>query len=515
MLRPLALLVGAFLTALSNAVPEGPLESLSVDDVQELLKDWNLHNAFGEAFVADEVDGKTMLYLHVDDLQKEQHYPNARNFHARRLIAERDALAKGSKENVDVSSGGVVRRGLKESSGASSGVAIRSNSSCLSMGTTLDVSLCRDGDSSLLCNSSFGVSDTLDVAGDASFASELYFVGSNGGSVALSDLHGDVAALGDSLSDLAAASATNAADIIVNAADIAGNAALASTNAANITANNADIAVNMAEIAALRAKTDIAPTKLDQAKKEAFCSRINCCNENSEFVDDDTLHCWSDQYASFEEDPCSCTVKFVEEVDKSWSWHERFGHSLCAVNPAGRQCFAANRVFVSDAHFCSCGCRYCIDVLGGQLFSVHSAAAAAAIASHGTASSSIFIGLHDYHAEDDWRYSDGTPANWLGWNTGEPNDSNGEDCAEIYPSVSALNDIDCDYVYETRYASACTIMEPQKHSINLAMDEVLQEARCRYANLHVSASQRPFRLTVCSCMLCQAALTAAMKSTSG
>jgi len=335
MLRPLALLVGASLTALSHAVPEGPLESLSVDDVQELLKDWNLHNAFGEAFVADEVDGKTMLYLHVDDLQKEQHYPNARNFHARRLIAERDALAKGSKENVDVSSGGVVRRGLKESSGASSGVAIRSNSSCLSMGTTLDVSLCRDGDSSLLCNSSFGVSDTLDVAGDASFASELYFVGSNGGSVALSDLHGDVAALGDSLSDLAAASATNAADIIVNAADIAGNAALASTNAANITANNADIAVNMAEIAALRAKTDIAPTKLDQAKKEAFCSRINCCNENSEFVDDDTLHCWSDQYASFEEDPCSCTVKFVEEVDKSWSWHERFGHSLCAVNPAG------------------------------------------------------------------------------------------------------------------------------------------------------------------------------------
>jgi len=55
-------------------------------------------------------------------------------------------------------------------------------------------------------------------------------------------------------------------------------------------------------------------------------------------------------------------------------------------------------------------------------------------------------------------HTDGTDANWLGWNTGEPNDSNGEDCGEIYPSVTLLNDVDCNYNYPGRFASACAFI---------------------------------------------------------
>ena len=44
---------------------------------------------------------------------------------------------------------------------------------------------------------------------------------------------------------------------------------------------------------------------------------------------------------------------------------------------------------------------------------------------------STFIGLHDYTEEETWMFTDGTVVNYEPWNTGEPNDSSGEDCTEM------------------------------------------------------------------------------------
>ena len=162
----------------------------------------------------------------------------------------------------------------------------------------------------------------------------------------------------------------------------------------------------------------------DVAEKEARCTRASCCNDNYEYVESDVMQCWGNSYYSFEEDPCGCTVYFVEKQD-TWSWHE----------------------------------RHCQEAFSGQLMSLHTSAAAAAVAAYDTDSNSIYLGLHDYLVEDAWMNTDGTPANWLGWNTNEPNDSNGEDCAEVYPSTKKLNDIDCDYSYTGRTASACLTLK--------------------------------------------------------
>ena len=319
----------------SAEVVVGSLDSLPVEGVQSLLAQWNLDAAFGEAFVADRVDGKTLQFLQVEDLQHDKHYPDARHFHARRLIAERDALvgrtatsdgdARGSSE---VTPDGLSqrRRSLLASDAASgsSGVMIKKNNSCLAMGETLDVTLCRDGDSSLRANTSLAVGGHLSVDGDASFVGDVSFTGSAGDPIAMKDVHGDVVDLQDALGEVATTVSANSDNIVVNAADIAANADLAVSNALNITTNADNIATNAIDIAALSKRTMIPPTRLDQALKEARCSRVNCCNEESEYVDDDTLHCWSSQYDTFEEDPCSCTVKFVQQTGVTWAWHQRY-----------------------------------------------------------------------------------------------------------------------------------------------------------------------------------------------
>ena len=51
-----------------------------------------------------------------------------------------------------------------------------------------------------------------------------------------------------------------------------------------------------AALAQLQASVPKKPGRLDQAMKEAYCSRINCCNEQVLWTDIDTMLCWSDQY---------------------------------------------------------------------------------------------------------------------------------------------------------------------------------------------------------------------------
>lgn len=68
---------------------------------------------------------------------------------------------------------------------------------------------------------------------------------------------------------------------------------------------------------------------------------------------------------------------------------------------------------------------------------------------------SCWIGLNDREEEGQWVWPDGTLA-WAGgvdgvahaytnWNAGEPNDSNGEDCAELRAdsATGSWNDLDC------------------------------------------------------------------------
>jgi len=120
--------------------------------------------------------------------------------------------------------------------------------------------------------------------------------------------------------------------------------------------------------------------------------------------------------------------------------------------------------------------KHCIDDLGGHLSSIHSANFGTMLEDFipRTDSTTVFIGLHDYLAEDTWMFTDGTPANYLPWNTGEPNDAGtAEDCAEYYYGTGgSLNDIGCDTVYDTRTLSACTVMTPTRNQRDVTVDQV-------------------------------------------
>jgi C-type mannose receptor len=62
---------------------------------------------------------------------------------------------------------------------------------------------------------------------------------------------------------------------------------------------------------------------------------------------------------------------------------------------------------------------------------------------------SSWIGATDVAVEGVFAWSNGEPLSYTSWNPGEPNDSNGEDCGEIYgPGVTVApflwNDLACD-----------------------------------------------------------------------
>ena len=59
--------------------------------------------------------------------------------------------------------------------------------------------------------------------------------------------------------------------------------------------------------------------------------------------------------------------------------------------------------------------------------------------------SNWWIGLNDLEEEGNFIWTDGAPISYLAWGSGEPNDSNGEDCGHIWTAQNGLwNDINCD-----------------------------------------------------------------------
>ena len=94
---------------------------------------------------------------------------------------------------------------------------------------------------------------------------------------------------------------------------------------------------------------------MDIVLQEARCSRVNCCNEISEMLDDDTMICYRSVFDTFEQDPCGCTVELVIQDGASWKWHD----------------------------------NYCVNELGGQLYSLHSATATSALAQFGDSTTRV------------------------------------------------------------------------------------------------------------------------------
>ncbi|MGM0577826.1 MAG: lectin-like protein, partial [Myxococcota bacterium] len=55
----------------------------------------------------------------------------------------------------------------------------------------------------------------------------------------------------------------------------------------------------------------------------------------------------------------------------------------------------------------------------------------------------VWIGAHDVLSEGEFAWVDGSPFEYTGWASGEPNDSGGEDCAELR-ATTGWNDIGCE-----------------------------------------------------------------------
>jgi hypothetical protein len=57
----------------------------------------------------------------------------------------------------------------------------------------------------------------------------------------------------------------------------------------------------------------------------------------------------------------------------------------------------------------------------------------------------IWMGLTDVETENEWKWVDGTPANYFKWREGEPNNLNNEDCGFMTSDgVGGWSDYDCD-----------------------------------------------------------------------
>ena len=136
--------------AVSAQCPDKPLNSLSIDEVQSLLQDWQLDNAFAKEFKEQQVSGYLLKFMDERTLSVES-YANAQPFHVAALFARIKECSAPTPVQQQASAS---RRQLQSDSEAStSGIRIKSNNSVISLGPEADVNLRRTGDSALTVES--------------------------------------------------------------------------------------------------------------------------------------------------------------------------------------------------------------------------------------------------------------------------------------------------------------------------------------------------------------------------
>jgi len=93
------------------------------------------------------------------------------------------------------------------------------------------------------------------------------------------------------------------------------------------------------------------------------------------------------------------------------------------------------------------GAEFDCQAQGGHLVSMHSINEFQTIATKAEMLSmgDFWIGFNDEAIENQFVWTDGTPADFMPWNAGEPNDYGaGEDCAQVYAGNGTWNDLDCN-----------------------------------------------------------------------
>jgi hypothetical protein len=127
---------------------------------------------------------------------------------------------------------------------------------------------------------------------------------------------------------------------------------------------------------------------------------------------------------------------FVDE----WSeLNDQCGPCVYVVGPAGEFVFA----FCDDPLAWLDADAFCMTI-GGRLASIHDPAENDLVWQN-TGSQRRWIGFTDADEEDVWIWTDGTPTDFVTWNTGQPNNADGgEHCATMLPDVAAWHDTECE-----------------------------------------------------------------------
>lgn len=283
--------------------PEAPIDSLSVQEVQELLQEWNLGPAFGSEFEAQHVDGFKLAVMvggdggevSLDDVLDKAAYPKAQPFDwlvFRKRLLECLPAPQPHAELLD-------RRGLAASqSKMGSGVHVKKENGGILLGPSGDVQLFRSGEGQLLVNATVGIAGDATISGDLSLGGHLHLNAGNISAANVDDLADSTASLWAIVTDLQSLVDSNAADISSLMADALSMQSQVSSNSAAISSNTASISSLAAETSSLQNAVssnaaDIAANTagvVDNANDIAslnttVTANAECCAEHSDDIE--------------------------------------------------------------------------------------------------------------------------------------------------------------------------------------------------------------------------------------
>ena len=280
--------------------PEAPIDSLSVEEVQELLQEWSLGPALGTEFKAQHVDGFKLSVMmgdgaSLDDVLDKTAYPKAQPFDwlvFRKRLLECLPAPQAHAELLD-------RRALASvQAKIGSGVHVKKENGGIVLGPAGDVQLFRSGDGQLLVNATVGIAGDATISGDLSLGGHLHLNAGNISAANVDDLADSTASLWAIVTDLQSLIDSNAADISSLVADTVSMQSQMSSNTAAISSNTASISSLAAEASSLQNlvssnAADIAATAAGVADNAYDIALLNttatanaeCCEENSDDID--------------------------------------------------------------------------------------------------------------------------------------------------------------------------------------------------------------------------------------